>query len=138
MYEAPANRFVAGFIGDGTMLRGTVGDVQDDGRCTIALPDGRRLAGVNVNAAAAGAEVVAGIRPERVVVHAQAPAAQSSVLQAQVRGIVYFGDHLRLMCHVGDGQEAATVKLPLSAPAIPQPGDDVCLEFPSELTRIYL
>jgi putative spermidine/putrescine transport system ATP-binding protein len=138
MYEAPANRFVAGFIGDGTMLRGILGDAQGDGRCTIALADGRRLAGVNVNAAAAGVEVVAGIRPERLIVHARAPALQSNVLQAQVRGIVYFGDHLRLMCHLGDEQDAATVKLPLSAPAIPQPGDDVWLEFPSELTRIYL
>ena len=138
MYEAPANRFVAGFIGDGTMLRGTLAEALAGGRCVVALPDGRRLAGVDVNAAAVGAEVVAGIRPERIVVHVRAPATQANVLQAQVRGIVYFGDHLRLMCHLGDGQDAATVKLALSAPAIPQPGDDVWLEFPSDLTRIYL
>ena len=138
MYEAPANRFVAGFIGDGTMLRGTLTDVSDGGRCIVALSDGRRLAGVNVNAASVGAEVVAGIRPERLVVHVQAPAARENLLAAQVRGIVYFGDHLRLMCHVGEGQDAATVKLALSAPVIPRPGDDVWLEFPSDLTRVYL
>ncbi len=102
------------------------------------LPDGRRVAGVNVNAASAGAEVVAGIRPERVVVHRQAPSTATNVLQAQVRGIVYFGDHLRLMCHLGDGQDPATAKLPLSAAAVPQPGDDVWLEFPGALTRVYL
>jgi putative spermidine/putrescine transport system ATP-binding protein len=138
MYETPANRFVAGFIGDGTMLRGTLAESQSGGRCVVALPDGRRLAGVDVNAAAVGAEVVAGIRPERIVVHAQAPAARDNVLPAQVRGVVYFGDHLRLMCHVADGQDAATVKLALSAPAIPRPGDAVWLEFPSNLTRVYL
>ena len=138
MYETPANRFVAGFIGDGTMLRGTVADTPATGPCSVVLPDGRRIAGVNVNAAAAGAEVVAGIRPERVVVHRQAPSTATNVLQAQVRGIVYFGDHLRLMCHVGDGQDPATAKLPLSAAAVPQPGDDVWLEFPGELTRVYL
>ena len=137
MYETPANRFVAGFIGDGTMLRGTLADAQGDGRCAIALPDGRRLAGVNVNAAAVGTEVAAGIRPERIVVHLQAPA-RENVLAAQVRSIVYFGDHLRLMCHLGDSQEAATVKLALSAAVIPRPGDDVWLEFPSDLTRVYL
>ncbi len=70
--------------------------------------------------------------------HVQAPGARDNVLAAQVRGIVYFGDHLRLMCHVADGQDAATVKLALSAPAIPRPGDDVWLEFPSELTRVYV
>ena len=138
MYETPANRFVAGFIGDGTMLSGRVAETSADGRCVVALPDGRRLGGVNVNAAAAGAEVVAGTRPERIGVHVQAPVALANVLQAQVRGVVYFGDHLRLMCHVGEGQDPATVKLALSASAVPRPGDPVWLEFPSDLTRVYL
>jgi putative spermidine/putrescine transport system ATP-binding protein len=138
MYETPANRFVAGFIGDGTMLRGTLAEPSGDGRCVVALPDGRRLAGVDVNGAAVGVEVAAGIRPERLVVHAAAPAAQANVLRAQARSIVYFGDHLRLMCHVADGQEPAVAKLALSSAAIPRPGDDVWLEFPSDLTRVYL
>ena len=81
--------------------------------------------------------MAAGIRPERLVVHATAPAAQANVLRAQVRSIVYFGDHLRLMCHVADGQEPAVAKLALATATIPQPGDDVWLEFPSDLTRVY-
>ena len=137
MYETPANRFVAGFIGDGTMLQGTVAEA-GAGRCVVALPDGRRLSGVDVNGATTGAAAVAGIRPERLVVHAAQAAAQDNVLRAQVRSIVYFGDHLRLMCHVADGQEPAVAKLALSAAAIPRPGDDVWLEFPSDLTRVYL
>ena len=137
MYETPANRFVAGFIGDGTMLQGTVVEAAA-GRCIVALPDGRRLAGVDVNGATTGAAAVAGIRPERLVVHATLPTTQDNVLRAQVRSIVYFGDHLRLMCHVADGQEPAVAKLSLSAPAIAQAGDDVWLEFPSGLTRVYL
>jgi len=136
MYEAPANRFVAGFIGDSTVLKGTV-RAADDERCGIVLTDGRVLAGVNVNGAAVGAQVEACIRPERIVLHTQ-QAARSNLLQATVSGAVYFGDHLRLLCAVGDGQAAATVKLPLSAGAVPQAGDSVWLEFPQELTRIYL
>jgi hypothetical protein len=42
------------------------------------------------------------------------------------------------MCHVADGQEPAVAKLALSAAAIPRPGDDVWLEFPIDLTRVYL
>src|SRR5450755_1482891 len=42
MYEAPSNRFVAGFIGDSTMLRGTV-RASDGERCGIVLTDGRVL-----------------------------------------------------------------------------------------------
>jgi putative spermidine/putrescine transport system ATP-binding protein len=140
MYEAPSNRFVAGFIGDSTLLRGTVRAVQvdnDQERCGIVLTDGRVLTGVNVNDAAVGAAVEAGIRPERIVLHAQAPGDRSNVLQSRVSGVIYFGDHLRLLCSVGEGQADATVKLPLSAPAVPAVGDSVWLEFPPELTRIY-
>jgi len=139
MYEAPANRFVAGFIGDSTMLRGTVRATQVDGdgeRCGIVLADGRVLTGLNVNGAGVGAAVEAGIRPERIVVHASTPGERGNVLEARVRDVIYFGDHLRLLCGTGDGQ-AATAKLSLSAPAQPRAGDAVWLELPPELTRIY-
>jgi putative spermidine/putrescine transport system ATP-binding protein len=135
MYEAPSNRFVAGFIGDSTVVKGTV-RATDDERCGIVLFDGRVLTGVNVNGAAVGAAVEACIRPERIVLHRQAPAERSNVLQASAGGAIYYGDHLRLLCALGDKAEA-TVKLPLSSGAPPSPGDAVWLEFPPELTRIY-
>jgi putative spermidine/putrescine transport system ATP-binding protein len=140
MYEAPANRFVAGFIGDSTMLRGSVRAVQvdqDSQRCDMVLADGRVLSGLNVNAAPVGAQVDACIRPERIVVHTHSVGDRGNVLPAQVRDVIYFGDHLRLLCAVGAGQSAATVKLPLSAPAVPRPGDAVWLELAPALTRIY-
>jgi putative spermidine/putrescine transport system ATP-binding protein len=140
MYEAPANRFVAGFIGDSATLRGTVRAAQvdnDSDRCGIVLTDGRVLTGLNINGAKVGAQVEACIRPERIAVHTEAPSERGNVLQAEVRNLIYFGDHLRLLCHVGEGQVLATVKLPLSAPQVPQVGSAVWLELAPELTRIY-
>ncbi len=136
MYETPANRFVAGFIGDSTVLKGTV-RAADDERCGMVLPDGRVITGVNVNAAQVGAQVEACIRPERIVAHRHAPADRANVLQATVSGVIYFGDHLRLLCTIGPEQAEATVKLPLAGGAPPEAGDSVWLEFPHELTRIY-
>jgi putative spermidine/putrescine transport system ATP-binding protein len=136
MYERPANRFVASFIGDSTVLKGTV-RAADSERCGIVLPDGRVLTGLNVNGAEVGAQVVAGIRPERIVLHLQAPSDRGNVLQSRVSGVIYFGDHLRLLCAVGDDQSEATVKLPLAGGPAPQAGQTVWLEFPPELTRIY-
>jgi putative spermidine/putrescine transport system ATP-binding protein len=136
MYERPANRFVASFIGDSTVLKGTV-RAADSERCGIVLPDGRVLTGLNVNGAEVGAQVVAGIRPERIVLHLQAPSERGNVLQSRVAGVIYFGDHLRLLCAVGDEQSEATVKLPLAGGPAPQAGQTVWLEFPPELTRIY-
>jgi putative spermidine/putrescine transport system ATP-binding protein len=136
MYETPANRFVAGFIGDSTFLKGTV-RAADDERCGIVLPDGRVITGANVNGSAVGAQVEAGIRPERIVLHAAAPADRSNVLQARVSGVIYYGDHLRLLCSLGEGQPEATVKQPLAGAPAPRPGDAVWLELPPEQTRIY-
>jgi putative spermidine/putrescine transport system ATP-binding protein len=104
----------------------------------MALADGRALTGINVNGAAAGAAVEACIRPERILLHAQAPAGRGNLLQARVASVIYFGDHLRLLCTLGDGQAAATVKLPLSGGLAPQAGDAAWLELPPEHTRIYL
>src|SRR5512134_3445623 len=64
LYETPANRFVAGFVGDSTTLTGTLGAAQGS-TCELVLPTGERLAGVNVNGAMPGAAVVASVRPER-------------------------------------------------------------------------
>ena len=138
MYEMPTNRFVAGFIGDSTVLAGTVRAAHiDNERCGIVLPDGRVLTGVNVNGVEVGAHVVASIRPERIVLHRHAPDERGNVLQSRVAGVIYFGDHLRLLCSIGEGQHDATVKLALTGGDAPQVGDSVWLEFPPELTRIY-
>ncbi len=140
MYEAPANRFVAGFIGDSTIVRGTVRATHADDageRCGIVLADGRVLTGVNVNGAAVGATVEACIRPERIRLHPQPPAERGNLLQARVDSVIYFGDHLRLLCTIGDGQAAGSVKLPLAGQAAPRAGDVVWLELPPEHTRIY-
>jgi putative spermidine/putrescine transport system ATP-binding protein len=136
MYEAPANRFVAGFIGDSTVLKGTV-RAADPERCGIVLPDGRVLTGLNINHAKVGDAVEACIRPERVVLQRAPGAERANVLQATVSGVIYYGDHLRLLCRAGDSQPEATVKLPLSTGTPPRAGDTVWLEFPSEFTRVY-
>jgi putative spermidine/putrescine transport system ATP-binding protein len=138
LYETPSNRFVAGFVGDNTVLKGQLGRGGEHAEMT--LPDGRVLHGLNVGGAAAGAAVEACIRPERVVLH-RGPAAQgANMLAAQVARVIYFGDHLRLLCSVGDGQADATVKLPLDGAggaAAPRAGEAVVLEFPMAHARIY-
>jgi putative spermidine/putrescine transport system ATP-binding protein len=137
MYEAPANRFVAGFIGDNTVLKGTV-RAADAERCGMVLSDGRVISGLNINGAPVGASVEACIRPERIVLHSTQPVDRTNVLQATVRDVIYYGDHLRLLCLFGGDQPDATVKVPLSRQAPPpRAGDTVWLEFPGELTRIY-
>ena len=139
LYEMPANRFVAGFVGDNTVLKGKL---RADGKvASMVLPDGRVLDGLNVGGAAAGAAVELCIRPERVVLHRQPEAATPNMLAAEVTRVIYYGDHLRLLCCLGGGQADATVKLPLTGlqgAAPPQGGERVSLELPVAHARIYL
>ena len=138
LYEAPSNRFVAGFVGDNTVLSGTLQGAGAD--TAIQLPGGYLLPGVNVNQATLGSAVHACVRPERIVLHAPSEYPKTSAIPATVARAIYYGDHLRLMCDLGHGQEPATVKVALASSASnphPQPGDAVLLEFPPVSTRIY-
>jgi putative spermidine/putrescine transport system ATP-binding protein len=137
LYETPVNRFVAGFVGDSTVLDGTLGAGQADrgGHCELVLPTGERLLGVNVNQAQPGAHVAASVRPERIEAFLSAPADSTNVLQAAINDVIYFGDHLRLRCAIA-GQAPATVKVPLRAEA-PQAGQPVWLRIVPEFLRVY-
>ncbi|NRF69709.1 ABC transporter ATP-binding protein [Aquincola sp. S2] len=138
LYETPANRFVAGFVGDSTQLAGTLGAAQGGagGTCELVLPTGERLAGINVNGALPGANVLASVRPERIEAHLALPRDAINVLKAAVNDVIYFGDHLRLRCALA-GQAQATVKLPLSAGEQPVPGQTVWLQIPPPFLRVY-
>jgi putative spermidine/putrescine transport system ATP-binding protein len=142
LYETPANRFVAGFVGDSTPLAGTLGAitghaVQPGSQCELRLAGGARLTGINVNGAADGAAVLASVRPERIEVRLDPDAAsQPNTLPAEVDDIIYFGDHLRLRCRIA-GQAPATVKLPLSGVGHSQVGKRIGLHIPTPFLRVY-
>ena len=135
LYETPANRFVAGFVGDSTELKGTLGASQG-GASEFLLPGGERLSGVNVNGSQPGASVHALVRPERIEAHLSLPRFTDNVLKAAVTDVIYFGDHLRLRCAL-PSQAEATVKLPLSLGLQPVPGQAVWLHIPPAHLRIY-
>ena len=133
LYEAPANRFVAGFVGDNSVLTGVVATV-DGERCTVRLPDGSALHGLNINQAAVGEPVHCSIRPERIALRPLDP--PHSALPTQLRDLMYFGDHQRLRCHLPQQAEIG-VKVPLQGMAPLQAGQSVTLFLPTEHVRIY-
>ena len=129
LYEEPINRFVAGFVGDNTVLEG-----HSDGGHGLVLSDGVRLQGRAMGACSAQQAVQASIRPERI---ALADAQHShNLLDATLRDVIYFGDHLRLRCTV-PGQTEISVKVPLGHAGELQAGQTVRLHLPSEHLRLY-
>ena len=136
LYEAPTNRFVAGFVGDSTVLRGTL---HSDATSITLDGLGVTLPGLNINQSAKGAQVEACVRPERIALHLQAPS-QIPCVAAQVVDTVYYGDHVRLLVDLGAAQPQAVVKLALIHPCAQHPpvaGSTVYLEFPPQYTRLY-
>jgi spermidine/putrescine transport system ATP-binding protein len=86
IYENPANRFVANFIGQTNLLEGTVED-----STTVCLANGARVAAPNANAV--GTKVAISVRPERAHIRARAdiPAGETSVDGAVV-SVTYLGN----------------------------------------------
>ena len=134
LYEAPANRFVAGFVGDNTVLDGVV-TATAGASCTVGLSNGTRVTGLNVNEAKVGDNVQCCIRPERLELAGVLN--QANTFEATVADVIYFGDHLRLRCTV-PGQPEATVKLPLGGHEVAARGDTVLLYAAEEHLRVYL
>jgi putative spermidine/putrescine transport system ATP-binding protein len=132
LYETPLNRFVAGFVGDSTVLQAEVISLDGD-HCEVRLPNGVQLRGINVNAAAVGDAVQCGTRPERLQI---AQASSANTFKSEVLDVIYFGDHLRLRCKVA-GQPDATIKVPLAHPQLPVPGQTIHVHAPQEHLRVY-
>lgn len=135
LYEAPVNRFVAGFVGDNTTLDGTVERAEGE-QCVVRLDSGESLRGVNINGAEAGARVQCSVRPERVHVLAPNDTCADNIIRAELVDIIYFGDHLRLRCRV-PGQPELCVKLPLREQGGLCLGQPLRLRVPPEYLRVY-
>ena len=134
LYETPANRFVASFVGDNSVLDARV--VLNHGEtCEVSLANGVRLRGVNVNNAQVGDTVQCSVRPERIAL-VGVEGSSDNRLAASVTDVIYFGDHLRLRCMVPD-QPELSVKVPLQHLGHMAAGQTVHLHLPPEHLRIY-
>jgi spermidine/putrescine ABC transporter ATP-binding subunit len=123
LYDEPSTPFVAGFIGDMGVLRGTLaGDevrLESGGR----VPVGRRLA-----EAPNGASVRVGVRPEL----AELRAGGNADVDATVVTAMVLGDRLQVVARLADGQELLLrqVRTPEDGEvAAVQPGDQVGIAF---------
>ena len=97
VYERPATRFVADFIGASTILRGRA-----IGADLVALSPGLTIKVSAVGALAMGRDVELAIRPERVHL---AAAPGTGTAAARIEGIVYQGALTEVTARLGDGQQ---------------------------------
>ncbi|HEX2189198.1 MAG TPA: TOBE domain-containing protein, partial [Longimicrobiaceae bacterium] len=136
LYDHPANRFVAGFIGSPAMnfFEGTVG--RDDGAEFRAAGDAFRLP-LSAEWAErlrpyAGRAVVLGIRPESVFAQRGRPAdAALAEVPFTVQGVEPLGNEVFL--HAAAGPHRVTARV--APQPVPGPGEPLALAF--DLGRLH-
>src|SRR3982074_1828713 len=97
LYEAPANLFVADFLGDSNLLNATVAQVCGDELAVEIGSGGTFRVARGTSAATQGGRAVLLIRPEDISVTTTAERAESQdVLAGTIRDISYHGDTFRL------------------------------------------
>lgn len=103
IYERPATRFVAGFIGSINMVAAKVDGI-DGGMVRLATPAGPARA--RLESVAAGATVTLTIRPERLKL-ASGTAPEGAVSwPARIERVVYTGARLEVQLTLADGSSA--------------------------------
>ncbi len=96
VYDFPANRFVADFIGETNLLAGRVTRIEGDAM-RLALPDGTQLQARGVPGLAEGDEALLSLRPERITLAPEDSAEPGrNLLRGEIVDTVYQGDHLRV------------------------------------------
>jgi putative spermidine/putrescine transport system ATP-binding protein len=135
LYEAPANLFVADFLGDSNLLPAKVVSSSGD-ETVVTIGNGATLrASCGALVVSAGDRAVVLIRPEdmSVATNGEQVATQQS-LAGIVKDISYHGDTFKLDIAVGD--DALKVKVAREAAAGMEPGRPVFLTWKPAAVRI--
>ena len=120
VYDEPENAFVAGFIGESNLLKGTVVSISG-GECRVRLDGGGEIVALAIGVAE-GQRCRVSIRPEKF---RAAPASEGEVgFEVSVVDNLYLGDHLRMLARLENGQ-MLTVKVESDTKRIK--GEQVCI-----------
>ena len=102
IYDTPANRFVADFIGETNFLRGKISGI-DNGTAALTLPAGATLSAPAPESAKSGDEITVMVRPEHARL-ASAERGEQPILSGSLANIIYFGTDTYFNVKLADGE----------------------------------
>ena len=102
LYEKPANRFVADFIGESNLLQSRVESLSADGRVRLAFGEEHMTASAGDALPSVGGEVYMAIRPEKLLI-GPSQASFDESLSAQVTQVIYIGTDTRYLLALDSG-----------------------------------
>ncbi|PRY33224.1 ABC transporter ATP-binding protein [Pseudosporangium ferrugineum] len=133
IYEKPATRFVAGFIGTSNLLDGPAGSV-DDGIAVLTYGPGERVLVPVPDGVRPGDPLEVSVRPEKIDLGRDEPAtAGGSVLTGVVTDVVYHGTSTNYTVKTAAGADLVVFdQNAYSAEDLAEPGDRVFLTWSAQ------
>ena len=135
VYDAPANAFVAGFIGENNALPGKIVAIGEKD-CTVELIGGARVRAANGNCDAVGKSGVVCVRPEHLTLTSETTPGGNHVA-ALIEDFIFHGDHLRVKLSA-PGMHEIIVKAPARGSRFPAKGVAVTLSWDPTAARAFV
>ncbi|WP_017573066.1 ABC transporter ATP-binding protein [Nocardiopsis halotolerans] len=131
IYDRPATRFVADFIGTSNLLRGVV-SAASGGLWKVEVADGATVLAAELpDEVTTGSHIHLTVRPEKVNIGTEEPEGQVSRLPGTVTETVYTGAATHYQVDVGDGDEVTVYQQNASGSAlVAERGERVWLSWP--------
>jgi len=109
IYERPATRFVAGFIGLTNLLRGVVEGREGDA-LVVRMADGARVRTESAETVVPGREVEVAVRPEKIQMSIEEPRPPAdNCVEGRVGGFVYQGVMTEYQVELHDGAKVRVI-----------------------------
>jgi spermidine/putrescine transport system ATP-binding protein len=137
LYERPATRFVAGFLGISNLLRGTVVETAD-GYAAVRLTDDSTLR-VPAAAVKGASSVEVGVRPEKLRLYGPGsdPAAGLNVITGTIRDAAYLGVSTQYVIQTRAGDRITVYEQNVEHThhgSLHRPGDEVRVAWAPDYT----
>ena len=130
IYEHPATKFVAGFIGTSNLFSGTVHEVSGGTAVIVAGPDERILVPVPGGGATPGGELELTVRPEKMSLSTQPPGGSECAVRGVVTEVVYLGTSTNYNVRTSTGSDVTVfTQNATSADDLAVRGDSVWLSW---------
>ncbi len=127
LYNQPANRFVAEFVGETNFIDGQVVDCRD-GICSVKTAAGVVRASAPAGAIAAGGQATVSVRPESIRIGCDPAGDAANSIPGTLLDTVYLGEFAQYEVQIaGDAVIKVLQQAPKAQP--PEPGKKVTLSF---------
>jgi putative spermidine/putrescine transport system ATP-binding protein len=133
LYEAPANAFIAGFIGESNVLEGTVTSLNGQ-EAIVQSTGGLRLSVVSPHVGT-GSRLRIVIRPEAVHLLADS-ARRANALPAEIEEVIYLGDVIKFVARVTPQETLVIKQANLKGVLPPTVGSRVTVGWEAEDARV--